>query len=130
MARENPVLVSSFPTTSTGLVRFQFASLSTSGNLIAATTNTSPLGVFQEGSTGSTVPPRSLPVMLLGISKLKLDTQSTVGVNQLVCASTVGAKGLAAEDIVAGLIVEGTSGSSNRIVSVFLAGPNASTASA
>lgn len=128
MARENPVLVVPFPTTSTGLVQFQFASLSTSGNLIAATTNLNPVGVLQEGSTGSTVPPRSLPVMVSGISKLKLDSASTVGVPDIVSASTVGAKAPAAGDVVAGMIVEGTSGGANRVVSILLAGPTGSTA--
>ena len=128
MARENPVLVVPFPTTSTGLVQFQFASLSTSGNLVACTTNLQPFGVFQEGSTGSTVPPRSLPVMVYGISKVKLDAASTVGVGQLVAASTNGVIGLAAQDVAAGLVVEGTSGGAGRVVSVLLSGPAASTA--
>ena len=128
MAREHPVLVIPLPTTSTGLVQFQFASVSTSGNLVACTSNLHAVGVLQEGSTNSTVPPRSLPVMVSGVSKLKLDTQTTVGVGQLVVASTAGALTAAAQDFVAGLIIEGTSGSSNRIVSVLLSGPQGSTA--
>ena len=128
MAREHPVLVIPLPTTSTGLVQFQFASVSTSGNLVACTSNLHAVGVLQEGSTNSTVPPRSLPVMVSGVSKLKLDTATTVGVGQLVVASTAGALTAAAQDFVAGLIIEGTSGSSNRIVSVLLSGPQGSTA--
>jgi hypothetical protein len=128
MARENPVLVVPFPTTSTGLVQFQAASLSTSGNLIAATTDLSPVGILQEGSTGSTVPPRSLPVMVLGISKLKLDSASTVAVPEIVSASTVGAKTPVAGDFILGMIVEGSSGGANRVVSVLLSGPGGSTA--
>ena len=127
MARENPLGVYAFPTTSTGLVQFQFASISTSGNLIACTSNLNPVGVLQEGSTNSTVPPRSLPVMSYGISKLKLDTATTVGVAQVVTATTAGAIAPAAGDVVAGLIVEGTSGAANRIVSILLSGPTGST---
>ena len=128
MARENPVLVVPFPTTSTGLVQYQFASISTAGNLVACTTNLLPVGVLQEGSTNTTVPPRSLPVMVYGISKLKLDTATTVGVGQVIVASTIGAVGAAAQDFVAGLVVEGTSGGANRVVSVLLSGPQGSTA--
>lgn len=129
MAREHPVLVAPFPTTSTGLVRYQFGSISTSGQVIAGTSNNQPFGVVQDGTTGSTRQPRAVSLMLYGISKLKLDTATTVGVGQLVAASTIGAVGLAAEDIAAGLIVEGTSGGANRIVSILLSGPAASTAS-
>lgn len=128
MARENPVLVVPFPTTSTGLVQYQFASISTAGNLVACTSNLHAVGVLQEGSTNTTVPPRSLPVMVYGISKVKLDSATTVGVGQLVVASTVGALTAAAQDFVAGLVVEGTSGGANRIVSVLLSGPQGSTA--
>lgn len=130
MAWEAPGLVVSFPTTSTGLVRYQFVSISTNGNAVACTTNLIPVGVAQDGTTYSTAPPTptAIPVMVSGISKVYIDAASTVGVGQLVAASTGGVKGLAAEDTVAGLVVAGTSGSGARVVSVLLSGPSASTA--
>ena len=128
MAWEAPQQILTFPTATTGLVRYQFASLTTAGNVIAATTNTQPLGVIQDGTTNSTVDPTHISVMVAGVSKLKLDTASTVAVSDIVSASTVGAKAPAAGDVVAGLIVAGASGGAGRLVSVLIAAPTGSTA--
>ena len=128
MAWEAPGLIISLPSVTTGLVRYQFGSVTTAGNVVACSTDLIPVGVIQDGSTGSTVLPTAVSLMVSGVSKVRLDSASTVGVGQLVAASTVGAKTCVAGDYVAGLIVAGTSGGADRVVSVLLAAPNYSTA--
>lgn len=129
MAWDSPGHIVSFPTTSTGLVRYRFVNISTSGNLIYPTGGGPSIGVLQEGSTGSTTAPRSLPVMISGISKIDVVAASTVGVGQIVVASSVGSPvGSTAGDYVSGRIVAGTSGSSRRILSVLVLPSGPSTA--
>ena len=128
MAWESPGLTISLPCVTTGLKRYQYGSITTGGAVVACTTDLIPVGIIQDGSTGSTVLPEAVSVMVSGVSKLVLDSASTVGVGQLISASTVGGKTSVAGDFVAGLIIAGTSGGADRVVSVLLAAPNYSTA--
>lgn len=129
MAYESPVHLISFPTTSTGIARYRFVDLSTSGNLIYTVSNGNAVGVVQDGSTGSTVPPNAMAVMTAGISKVAVSTASTVGVGQTVAATSRGSiKGAAAASHAVGKVVAGTSGGAGRIVSVLISPVGHSTA--
>jgi len=129
MAWEAPGQIVSFPCATTGLKRYRFVDISTAGNVISPVVNGPTIGVLQDGTTNSTVDPTHVSVMISGISKVAVSTASTVGVGELVAASSVGSpKGFVAASVVAGRVVAGTSGGANRVLSVLIAGANASTA--
>ena len=130
MAVEFPGQIVSLPCVTTGINQYRFVNISTAGNVIRPVADGHTIGVTQTGTTGSTVDPKSISVMISGISKLALSTASTIGVGQVIASSTKGdAKILVAASIPAGQIVAGSSGGAGRVVSVLIAGVNVSTAS-
>ena len=129
MASENPGQVVTFPCVSTGIRQYSFVNISTAGNVIKPLVDGHTVGVTQTGTTGSTVDPKAISVMISGISKLVCSTASTIGVGQIVAAATSGnAKIMVAAAIPAGQIVAGSSGGAGRVLSVLIAGVGASTA--
>src|SRR5688572_3507199 len=121
MAWESPGQIVSFPTTSTGIARYRFVNVSTSGNAIYTVVDGSAVGVTQDGTTGSTVQPTAVAVMISGVSKLAVSTASTVGVGQVVAATSRGSiKGAVAASFALGKVVAGTSGGAGRVVSVLI----------
>lgn len=121
MAWEAPGQIVSFPTTSTGIAQYRYVNISTAGNLIYTVSNGFAVGITQAGSTGSTTPPTSLPVMISGISKLAVSTASTIGRGELIAATSRGsAKPAAAASYVTGQVVAGTSGGASRVLSVLI----------
>lgn len=129
MAWELPGIDISLPTTSTGLVQYRFVNVSTSGNVIYPTGGGPSIGVIQDGTTGSTRQPRACTVRVAGVSKLAVVAGSTVGVGQIVVASSVGsAVGSTAGDYVSGRVIAGTSGSGARVLTVLVLPSGASTA--
>ena len=130
MAVEFPGQIVSLPCVTTGIGQYKFVNISTAGNVIRPVADGHVIGVTQTGTTGSTVDPKSITVMLSGVSKLALSTASTIGVGQVIAATTKGeAKILVAASIPAGQVIAGSSGGAGRVVSVLIAGVNVSTAS-
>ena len=129
MAWEAPGLVVSLPCATTGIQRYRFVNISTAGNVIKPTADGQTIGVTQTGTTGSTEDPKSISVMLVGVSKLSGSTASTCGVGEVVAATTGGGvKPMIAASVAAGRIIAGTSGGANRVLSVLIAGVGQSTA--
>ena len=119
MAVEFPGQIISLPCATTGIRQYAFVNISTAGNVIAPTANGPVIGVSQTGTTGSTVDPKSITVMINGVSKLAGSTASTCGVGEIVAATTAGGvKPMAAASVPAGRIIAGTSGAVNRVLSV------------
>lgn len=124
MAWESPGHIISMPCVTTGIPRYSFVNVSTAGRAIFTTLGGNAIGVVQEGTTNSTVDPSAIPVMVSGVSKVRVVSASTVGVGDVISASSRGsvvASSAAAKRL--GQIVAGTSGGANRIVSVLLATP-------
>ncbi len=130
MAREQGQIIVSLPTTSTGLAQYRFVAVNSGGNLAYPAAAAAAIGIIQQGTTGSTVHPVSLPVAIAGISKLRVSTASTVATPDLVMSSSRGsAVALTAAGIVAGQVISGSSGGAGRVVNVLIAGVAGSTAS-
>lgn len=129
MAWEAPGLIISFPCVTTGIRQYQFVDISTAGRIINTVASGPAIGVSQTGTTGSTVDPTSIAVMLNGVSKLAVSTASTHGVGEIIAATSRGSlKSAAAASYVVGRVVAGTSGGAGRVVSVLIAGVQGSTA--
>ena len=129
MAVEFPGQIVSLPCVTTGIGQYKFVNISTAGNVIKTVVDGHSIGVTQTGTTGSTVDPKAISVMVSGVSKLVCTTASTIGVGQVVAASSAGhAKIMVAAAIPAGQIVAGTSGGAGRVLSVLIAGVGHSTA--
>lgn len=129
MAVEFPGQVVSLPCASTGIPQYRFVTISTAGNVIKPVAGGPTIGVTQTGTTGSTEDPKSITVMISGISKVSGSTASTCGVGEVITATTAGSvKPMAAASVAAGQIIAGTSGSANRVLSVLIAGVGNSTA--
>lgn len=121
-----------FPTATTGLARWRFASLSTAGNAqYSVAGGGGAVGAIIDGTTGSTSANNiSVSVQLTGIAKVSAPA-STVGVGQTVTASSLGqAVPVTAGDVAVGLVVAGSSGAAGRILSILLGTPAGSTATA
>ena len=119
MAWEAPGQIISLPCATTGIPRYRFVNISTAGNVIYPVVNGQTIGVIQDGTTGSTVDPTNVSVMVSGVSKLAVVSASTVGVGEVVGASSRGsAIAMAAASVPAGQVIAGTSGGANRVVSV------------
>jgi hypothetical protein len=128
MAVEFPGQIISLPCVTTGVPQYRFVDVSTAGNVILTVSNGPSIGVSQTGTTGSTEDPKSISVMINGVSKLAVSTASTCGVGEIVAATSRGsAKPMAAASVPAGRIIAGTSGGAGRVVSVLFPVP-ASTA--
>lgn len=129
MAWESPGQIISLPCATTGLVRYKFVDISTAGNVIHPLANGQTIGVIQDGTTGSTVDPTNVSVMISGVSKVAVTSASTVGVGEVVGVTTAGSPtAMAAASIPAGRVIAGTSGAANRVLTVLIAGVSASTA--
>lgn len=121
MAWESPGHLVTFPCVTTGIARYRFVDISTAGNVIYTVVNGPTIGVIQDGTTGSTVDPTNVSVMINGVSKVAVSTASTVGVGQTVAASSRGSiVGAAAASYAVGRVVAGTSGGAGRVVSVLI----------
>lgn len=121
MAVEFPGQIISLPCATTGIAQYRFVDISTAGNVIAPVANGQTIGVTQTGTTGSTEDPKSITVMISGVSKLAVSTASTCGVGEVVAATTAGSiKPMTAAAIPAGRIIAGSSGGAGRVVSVLL----------
>ena len=122
----------SFPTGTTGLARWRFVSLTTAGNAqYSAAGGGGAVGVIVDGTTGSTsVSNTVVSVQMSGIAKVSAPA-STVGIGQTV---TTDANGqivtVTAGDVAVGVVVAGSSGGADRIMSVLLGTPAGSTATA
>ena len=124
MAWESPGHLITLPCVTTGIPRYSFVNVSTAGRAIYTTLGGTAVGVVQDGTTNSTVDPTSITVMVSGVSKVRIVSSSTVGVGEIISASSRGsivASTAAAKRL--GQIIAGTSGGANRIVSVLLATP-------
>lgn len=129
MAVEFPGQVISLPCATTGIAQYRAVTVSTAGNVIYTVSNGPTIGVTQTGTTGSTEDPKSITVMISGVSKLAVSTASTCGVGEIIaCTSRGSAKPMAAASYPMGMIIAGTSGGASRVVSVLLSGVTASTA--
>ena len=119
MAVEFPGQIVSLPCATTGIPQYRFVDISTAGNVILTVASGPSIGVSQTGTTGSTVDPKAITVMLNGVSKLAVSTASTCGVGEIVAATSRGsAKPMVAAAVPAGRIIAGTSGGAGRVVSV------------
>ena len=119
MAVEFPGQIVSLPCVTTGIPQYRFVDISTAGNVILTVASGPSIGVSQTGTTGSTVDPKSITVMLNGISKLAVSTASTHGVGEIVAATSRGSlKSMAAASVPVGRVIAGTSGGAGRVVSV------------
>ena len=119
MAWEAPGQIITLPCVTTGIPRFRFVNVSTAGNVIYPVVNGQTIGVIQDGTTGSTVDPTNVSVMVSGVSKLAIVSASTVGVGEVVGASSRGsAIAMAAASVAAGQVIAGSSGGASRVVSV------------
>lgn len=128
-AFEGGQIIVSLPTTSTGLAQYRFCTVNTNGYVAYPATLGPTIGVLQDGTTGSTHHPTVVRVAIAGISKLAMSSASTKSVGDLVAASSHGSGwAMTAAAVPAGMIVSGSSGGANRVVSVLIAGVNASTA--
>ncbi len=124
MAWEAPGQLITLPCVTTGIIQYSFVNVSTAGRVIYTTLGGNSVGVIQDGTTSSTVDPTAATVMVSGVSKVRVVSSSTVGVGDVIAASSRGsvvATTAAAKRL--GQIVAGTSGGANRIVSVLLATP-------
>lgn len=129
MAWEAPGQIISLPCVTTGIPRYRFVNVSTAGNVIYPVVNGATIGVIQDGTTGSTVDPTNVSVMISGVSKLAVVSATTVGVGEVVGASSRGsAIAMAAAAPAAGQVLAGTSGGASRVLTVLIAGVSASTA--
>lgn len=119
MALEYPGLIITLPCVTTGIRQYQFIDVSTAGRAIHPVVNGQTIGVTQTGTTGSTIDPTSITIMVNGVSKLAVVSASTVGVGEVVGTSTRGsAIPMVAASIPAGRVIAGTSGGAGRVVSV------------
>ena len=89
MAWEAPGQIVSFPCVTTGLARYRFVNISTAGRVIYTVANGESIGVIQDGTTGSTVDPTVVSVMVNGVSKVAVSTASTIGVGISFMASSL-----------------------------------------
>lgn len=130
MAWEAPGQIVNFPCITTGLARYRFVAISTAGNVQYPSLGAPCVGVLQIGTTHTTRDPVVAPVMISGVSKVSVASQSTVGVGQVVAASSRGSiVPSTVGSYVVGQVIAGTSGAANRVISVLLAnGPSNSTA--
>jgi hypothetical protein len=105
--------------------RYRFVSVSTAGQATHPSSGAAAIGVLQnQPKTENDM----ATVMVSGVSKVKLNAASTVGVPDLVAVSTDGEViALAAGDAAVGRIVAGTSGGAGRIVSVLIGSVGGST---
>ncbi len=125
MAWENQgPFITILPTT--GLRQFRFVKVNTAGLLAypnASTVGEPVIGVLvSAGTTGSTVDPvKGATVQIYGVAKVEAKS-STVAVGDLISASTVGLVDSSsnANDYKVGIVVAGSSGGANRILSVLL----------
>lgn len=129
MAWEAPGQIISLPCATTGIARYRFVNISTAGNVIYTVANGESIGVIQDGTTGSTVDPTNVAVMIAGVSKVAVSTASTIGVGQTVGASSRGSAVVAvAASFAVGKVLAGTSGGAGRVLSVLLSPVGHSTA--
>lgn len=119
MAWESAGQIVTFPCVTTGIAQYRFVDISTAGNVIYTVASGPTIGITQDGTTGSTVDPTNISVMINGISKLAVSTASTMGVGEIIAATSKGSsKTMVAASVPAGRIVAGTSGAAGRVVSV------------
>ena len=119
MAWEAPGRIVTFPCVTTGIAQYRFVDISTAGNVIYTVASGPSIGITQSGTTGSTVDPTHIDVMINGVSKLAVSTASTHGVGEIVAATSRGSlKTMAAASVPCGRVVAGTSGGAGRVVSV------------
>ena len=119
MAVEMPGLIVTLPCATTGIAQYRFVDISTAGNVIYTVASGPTIGVTQTGTTGSTEDPKSITVMVNGVSKLVVSTASTHGVGEIVAATSRGSlKTMVAASVPAGRVIAGTSGGAGRVVSV------------
>lgn len=110
----------------TGLRQYRFVKVNTSGNAVypsASTVGEAVVGVLvSEGTTGSTVDPvRGGTIQIGGVAKVEAEA-STVAKGDTITASSVGRvqSSSNAGDYAVGIVVDGSSGAANRVVSVLL----------
>jgi hypothetical protein len=123
MAYESAVAPITLPFGSTGIRQYRFVTLNASGQITyPSTAGPSVLGVLiSSGTTGSTDSSNKYGVVqMYGVAKVEAPG-STVSAGDLVAASSVGyAVALASGDYCVGRAVTGSSGSTNRLLSVAL----------
>jgi hypothetical protein len=104
----------------TGLRQFQFVTVNSAGKAANPTAGGRVLGVLVSSGTNNSTEDVAATVQILGIAKV-LAKGSTLGVGDTVSASSIGyAKPSTSGGYVIGLQVDGSSGSTGRIVSVSL----------
>lgn len=111
---------------STGLRQYRFVKVHTDGTIKypnASTIGEAVVGVLvSSGTTNSTnVPTKGATIQISGVARVEAPA-STVAVGDLVTASTLGQAQSSsnAGDYVVGVVVAGSSGGANRLLSVLL----------
>ena len=118
MAWENHDAIITVPAT-TGLAAFRFVKIDSAGKAAYPAAGIAPIGVSLVSTTGSTRDV-AIPVQIVGVAKVSAPG-STVAKGDIVSASSVGrARALSAGDYAVGYVVDGSSGSTGRILSVLL----------
>lgn len=104
----------------TGLKQYQFVSVNSAGKLANPTAGGRVVGVLVSSGTNGTAANPVGTVQIVGVAKAYAKG-STLGVGDTVSASSLGyAKPSTASGYVIGYVVDGTSGSTGRIISVTL----------
>jgi hypothetical protein len=119
MAYDNPDEFITLPAT-TGLVQYQFVTVNSAGKAARPAAGARVLGVLVSSGTNGSTEDRYATIQLTGVSKA-IAKGSTLGVGDTVSASSIGyAKPSTSGGYVIGLVLEGSSGSTGRIISVSL----------
>jgi len=111
----------SFPANSTGLKAKRFCVVNGSGKVAYPALGVPVDGVMITSSTGSTADNQPIAMQFMGVARVQAQAASTLSVGDLIAASSEGrivVPGAGGNTV--GRIVEGSSGSSNRILSVLL----------
>ena len=117
MAYEIPGQLITLPAGSTSLAQFTFVTVSSSGAAVLPAAGASIAGVLQNAPQYAN---EAATVMVSGVSKV-VAPGSTVSVGDLVAASSVGrAVALGAGAYAVGRVIEGSSGSTGRYLTVLL----------
>ena len=117
MAYEIPDQVITLPAT-TGIPAFRFVNFNGS-KLVLATSEGDFDGVTYESSTGSTAD-RSVGIITQGVARVTANGSTASAGDQIAVGPGGRAMAVAAGDYVVGKIIDGTSGSTGRVVTVLL----------
>lgn len=108
------------PAGSTGLKTRRFVTVNTSGRAAYPANGAAVVGVSLTGSTGSTRDYTAMSILAYGVARVEC-LGGALKVGAQCKATSVGkASSLSAGDYAVGMVIDGTTGSSGRVVSVLL----------